>query len=298
MSSARRTLLLAAAAVALILPLALGVFSTDSSAEDADTAGLPRFAVASIHPTHETVGNCGLSPEGYHCETTTPRELIKSAYGIEKDCQIDRVPTWADSAHYAIDAKVDDADVATLRSLGYRRRNFMLQPLLRDRFHLKAHWETRTLQVYVLSVAKGGPRLQRPGADDATKHPRLGDAIGGNGSIIMGPNGQAIGQQVPVSMLVHLLSAYTQRLILDRTGLSGTWDFSVQLPRAQPGPDGRTFIGFGGSSMAESERAAEADPSSSTTLFTAVADLGLKLQLSKAPVQVLVIDEITPPSDN
>ncbi|MFT4111514.1 TIGR03435 family protein [Silvibacterium sp.] len=290
-----------AAMFALCFALAPGLFSDPLSAtgqNDTSMVGLPRFAVVSIHPAQRSRGSSGFTPEGFYCEAESLKELIQLAYGIDKTYEMDRLPAWASSNRYAIEVKVDAPEIPALAKLGYRKRARMLQPVLLERFHLNAHWESRVLPVYLLTIAKGGSKLKAPSPDDAAHPPKIGDATGGPGSIIQGIDGRAIGQAVPIGMIAGILNAYTERLILDRTGLTGTYDFSIQLPRARQGPEGGYRVGSGSESMVPAEQAAEADPLNSASVFTAVADMGLELKPDKVPLQVLVIDSVQTPSDN
>jgi len=264
--------------------------------KDSDAARLPQMTVASIRPSARN-GSCGFSPDGFRCEGISLKGLIRTAYSIDKDYLLSAAPPWTESARYQIYARMDEADAAAFSILHYDQRALTLRPLLEDRFKLKAHWETRDLPVYVLVIAKGGSKLRAPTPDNpANKQREAGEAAIGAGAILMRLNGQADGKAVPTSMLTRLQSPYLDRVILDQTGLTGNYDFSVQLPRWRAGR-GDAGITVGGGDQTGSDLSANADPSQ-PSIFSAVADLGLKLQPRTAPLQVLVIDHVERPSEN
>ncbi len=92
-----------------------------------------------------------------HVEGSTLKDLVISAYQVH-DFQVTGGPVWIDSDLYNIDAKAEAHPVANQQFVTLQRRR--LQTLLRDRFHLTIHRETKELPVYELTVAKGGPKLQ------------------------------------------------------------------------------------------------------------------------------------------
>jgi uncharacterized protein (TIGR03435 family) len=174
--------------------------------------------------------------------------------------------------------------------------------LLAERFKLAVHTETRQQPVYELVTSRGtsvGPGLH-PASGDCTARraaaqageqiaPLLPPGPGGCGvSIRLGRI--AVGG-APMARLAGALSALTPRLVLDRTGLPGEWDFeltftpdpaALQLPAGTPLPP----------------PAADADPAA-PTLFTALEDqLGLKLQPARGPVDMLVVDHVEQPTEN
>jgi uncharacterized protein (TIGR03435 family) len=120
----------------------------------------PAFEVASIKRdvSGERGGMFTFVPN-CHLERMTLKDLVVFAYRVH-DFQVTGVPGWIDSDRYNIDAKAEGPPSSSQEyvALQYRR----LQTLLRDRFSLKVHRETKELPVYELTVAKGGPRLQTP----------------------------------------------------------------------------------------------------------------------------------------
>jgi uncharacterized protein (TIGR03435 family) len=177
--------------------------------------------------------------------------------------------------------------------------SFMMQDLLEDRFKLRAHRETRELPIYVLMLertdGKMGPGLRASITDCANvaARGRLGPpprsmAPGERPpcGMRMAP-GQLIGGGVPISQLTLPLSQFAQRMVVDRTGLSGNFDIDLKwtpdaLPQG-PAPPGAPPL-------------PSIDPNG-PSLFTAVQEqLGLKLESARAPVEVLVIDHVERPT--
>jgi uncharacterized protein (TIGR03435 family) len=114
--------------------------------------------------------------------------------------------------------------------------------------------------------------------------------------MIMGGNGGPVtGQGISIENLTRLLSQQLGRTIVDQTGLTGNYDFTLQWTpdeRAGPMPDASQGGG------ARSEDATPPD-SSRPSIFTAIQEqLGLKLESRKVPVEMLVIDHVEPPSEN
>jgi len=137
----------------------------------------------------------------------------------------------------------------------------MLQALLADRFSLKLHRETRELPAFALVVGKGGPKLTASAFAD---------------SRISVGHGIFTGQKIDMAGLADALAMESDRTIVDRTGLGGEYDVTLKWT-----PD-----------------AADSDPAA-VPLFTAIQEqLGLKLEATKAPVEILVIDSAQKASVN
>lgn len=197
------------------------------------------------------------------------RMIIAFAYNVPigfEDRTIVGGPSWLDTETYEIRAKIDDATFAAMQKLPPDRQRdqvqLMEQALLADRFHLKAHIETRMLPGFALTLAKGAPTPATPG--EKTRLAMQGDTI--------------TATAITLDQLLH--SPFLgSRTILNRTGLTGAYDFTLTYSdRTDTGTD---------------------SPSSAPALTTAVEQqLGLKLVPTKAPVEVLVIDSIDRPTEN
>jgi uncharacterized protein (TIGR03435 family) len=197
------------------------------------------------------------TPDGYTTNNVPLKFVIAGAYGIREDL-ITGLPGWADSAHYDITAKVAAADVPTLPKLTRDQRNAMLKPLLADRFKLQAHEETKTLPIYELIVAKGGPKLHQavPG-DTYANGPKVNGSPARPGMMMMMP-GKITGMAIPLSNLINILSRQLQRTIIDKTSLTGNYDITLQWT-----PDQGEGAAFPASSSTPPK--APSKPSSSTT---------------------------------
>jgi len=219
------------------------------------------------------------TPDGINYANVTAKALIATAYNIKGD-QISGGPDWVGSAGFDIQAKVTSFDPPDSHQLTKDQRSQMLQSLLADRFKLAIHYETKEAPVYELTIAKGGPKLHeaKPG-DTYPNGPKGPDGISHAGMIMFNGPGQFTAQAVPTSNIADFLAPTLHQQVIDKTGLTGKYDFTLQftpdnIPADSPNADG-------------------------PTIFTAVQEqLGLKLESTKGPVKTLVIDHIDPPSDN
>ena len=237
-------------------------------------AGAQSFEVAAIKLSQPAAGERQFTgfqtPGGGRLNTvnTSLRMLITFAYNV-KDYQLSGGPGWANSETYDITAKAEqNATPAQLR--------LMLQALLKDRFKLVLHHETKDAPVYELLVAKGGPKLQE---DTASPGSRMG---------MRGP-GAVTAERASVAMFAQLLGTLTGRPVVDKTGLTSTYAFMLNWT-----PD----VGEGGPRGPGGPDVAPPD-SNGPSLFTAIQEqLGLRLQSAKGPVENLVIESVERPSAN
>jgi uncharacterized protein (TIGR03435 family) len=267
----------------------------------------PSFEVVSIKPNISGDPNRGYisfqTPGSLTATQVTTRLIIRFAYNI-KDFQLSGGPGWINSEAYDIDAKVDDSLAVKLAKLPTEQRldqnRLMVQSLLADRFKLSVTRSTRELPVYALVVAKGGPKLK-----DVTPGSLYGNAVaipptsergsapspppGRGTNMSIGRDGEMIltAKSVSIANLLGILSQQLGRQILDRTGLKGTYDFTLQYLPEKPVPG---LQGPGDTPPPDS---------SGTSIFTAIQEqLGLRLESTKGPVDVIVIDHIEEPSPN
>lgn len=310
MSVQKKMLLLAAGIAALALPIAAGLF-TSASADDKTPL---TFEAASIKPSAPggRRGMFMLSPGGrVRTEGMTTKVLIEMAYDL-KDAQLEGGPSWIDSERYNIEAKPDDSVAATLDKLPPDQRKQelgeMLRSLLRDRFKLVLGHDTKELPVYLLVAAKNGPKLkpsdsklpghtpppELPPPATPMRHTGEQPRIGGEGLMMSPGHIQSTGAEM--SMVVNALSMITHRVVINKTGLKGAYDFTLnwtpdetQFRAADPeGPGGP-----------EGPGAPPPPDTNGPDLFTAIQEqLGLKLVAQKAPVDVLVIQHVEKPSED
>ena len=220
---------------------------------------------------------------GFEAGNVTPRDLILFAHDIQRPYLIG-LPGWAENERFDIVARA--GGVAQTLPAGGNVEWLMLRKLLEDRFKLTAHAETREMQVYALVMARRdgrlGPQLRRSQVDCTSTPPAPPAANGGGQPPCARRNGPgftaAVGQ--PISAFLFFLTGQVQRAVVDRTGLTGTWDIEL------------TFSPDGFSDPATPQN-------SGPSLFTALQEqLGLRLEPSSGPVQVLVVDRIERPTEN
>jgi uncharacterized protein (TIGR03435 family) len=171
----------------------------------------------------------------------------------------------------------------------------MVQGLLADRFQLKVSHATKDLPVYALVVAKNGPKLHEAKPGDTYPNGIRGlDGVAHPGMMRMGP-GQLTGQALEMGALTTVLSQQLGRTILDHTGLKGQYDISLQWT-----PDVGEGMMFGGPAGPKPPGENPAPPESTgPSIYTALQEqLGLKLDSTKGPVEIVVVDRVEQPSEN
>jgi uncharacterized protein (TIGR03435 family) len=238
-------------------------------------AQTPAFEVASVKPQPWTDGGGvyvrvqGNTLNAEHCSLN---DLVSFAYNL-RDVQLSGGPDWADRAH----AKLVDAELFQVVAKSadppppmdvFRQ---MLQTLLAERFNLQIHHVKKNLPVYHLVVSKGGPKMKRSAADAKFS------------AAMSSPNKFAVKlvtTNITMERLVGMLGPAAGRPVFDKTGLAGSYDFTVV---------------FVGENEASEPDAAAAGPS----MFAAFQDqLGLKLESAMAPFDTVVIDHAEKPSGN
>lgn len=287
--------------VLLLLSLmTLPLLRAQSSAANADR---PAFDAVSVKRDSglDPRGTFQFQPGGRFVMANIPlRPLIQMAYKVPitgNKGLILGAPDWVDHIAYDIEAKAD-GDPPREQML------LMLQAMLADRFKLALHSETRQLPVYVLVLMKSGktgPHLVAHAADNSTcdnlpaqprpplqpgeMPPRLPPPCGGG---LRNSTGH-LGAEMTMETLAKSRSDYQQidRPVVDRTGLSGTFDITLDyVPFVRSGQPS-TAVSIGD------------DPSLPSTIFGALQEqLGLRLEPATGPVDVLVIDHVEEPSPN
>jgi uncharacterized protein (TIGR03435 family) len=296
-SFSRMLLILMTGSMALVASVGLGQGSAapDGAPQVAkEDIKVPAFDVVSIKPNKSDSGRVRimLKPDGYSAENVSVKMLILGAYGLKED-QLSGAPSWADTARYDIDAKVAGPDVAALQKLKNDQRRLLLQPLLADRFKLTFHNETKNLPIYELVIVKGGSKLKEATSGDTYANGIKGqDGVGRSGMMRMSP-GKLTAQGIPITSLVNMLSQQVHRTVVDKTGLTGSYDIELNWA-----PDQGSDPMFKGTDSAQ-QRDEPATDASAPSLFTAVQEqLGLRLQSAKGPVETFVIDHVEMPSEN
>jgi len=215
--------------------------------------------VASVKPNNavDARGLTEYSPGGRFTATaTTVASLIRSAYRIQ-GYQLVGAPGWFSAKRYDISAKADESPAPTQQTL--------LRALLKDRFKLVVHEETREMPVFALVLARSDGRL-------GPKLVRSDSACAGCGA--RSNSGSFSGKAVPISQLAASLGFFVGRFVVDKTGLAEGYDMELTWT-----PDEAAGGGADGPS-----------------LFTAIQEqLGLKLVPERGPVNVLVVDRAAEP---
>lgn len=221
------------------------------------------FEVASIklNLTDSHTSSAGTDPGGrFNATNLSLKDLIGYAYGV-RDTQISGVPRELESRRYDIVARAN-----TVKEMSREEVMPCVQALLADRFRLRVHRETREGLVYALVLAKSGPKL--------TAHAGTQGATGIGSS--SGPGKASIeGSKASMAGLADHLAGKAGRPVIDRTGLTGEYDFRLEWA---------------------SEQAVD---SSLPSFFTAIQEqLGLKLESMKGPIETIVVDSASSASEN
>lgn len=199
--------------------------------------------------------------------------LVQQAFGV-KDFQVTGGPAWLGTERYDIDAKMEKNDISDDDLW------MSLQPLLLERFHLKFHRETKQMPVFALTVVKGGPKFSvHKVSAEGNDQQRLGVSIGSG-------KGKLMATKTTMARFCDSLGHQVDRIVIDRTGLKGDYDFTVEWS-----PDNHE-----GSMVGALE---EKVGITGANIFEALQDqLGLKLESVKGPVEMIVIDSAERPSAN
>jgi uncharacterized protein (TIGR03435 family) len=198
------------------------------------------------------------------------RAMVRYAYDVQ-ETQILGGPAWFDSERWDIAATAG-------REITEDERRRMLQTLLNDRFRMTIRHDSKELPVYALVVAKNGSKLT-PGKAGNPERVEMG--VSGAGLH------QMRGQSVPLSTMAKVLSGPSGRIVIDRTGLAGSFDYQLEWV---PDPANMPMI-----------NGAKPDGSKldGPSIFTAVQEeLGLRLEATKGPVEILVIESAEKATEN
>jgi uncharacterized protein (TIGR03435 family) len=294
----RKFLLAAAGLAALAWPLAVGIMNAPAGhAQSAKSAPL-KFEVASVKPNKSGAHFYAMIMPGgrFTATNNTVRALILNAYEIPP-YRLSGGPSWIDSEAYDVEAKPADGAIPPgLRGRPlWDKTRTMLRALLAERFHLEIRTESKEMPLYEISVAKNGPKLTKSTRDCSA------DELACHG--FSGNPRRLTAMGVDMADLASELSDRQGRPVLDKTGISGVFDFFLQWNvfygrEHTPGP------GDGGATDETSRppsRYEGAMPESDSLPDLATAldrQLGLKLESRKGPVDTYVIERVERPSEN
>lgn len=254
--------------LAIAIPVALGLPPLRFSLQ---AQPIPKFEVASIKRNQNPPSgaraislSAGLSHGRLTFEAVTLRDLIQQAYDLQRD-QITGCPNWCDSERFDLIAKAEDPNVAKEQVMP------MLQALLADRFQLTLHRETKERPGFALVLSKGGSKLKAAGAGES-----MGFSTAGNVRTF---------RAMPIAGLVSYVAGTAKQPVIDKTGLTGSFDFTIDLTPA------------GNLSPAPEARPDQIDVFS--RLREALEDqLGLKLEPQRIAVDNVLIERAERPSEN
>ena len=233
------------------------------------------FEVATIKPSVPDRPGKIFTVKGRQVITinTTTSDLITFAYDLHAK-QIVGGPPWMESEKYDVTGQPEGQGIPSRVQL-----SGMIRKLLEDRFKFTFHREKRELSVYAITVAPGGPKLTK---NDTNPNGLPGLFFKGLGTLPA--QNATMGDFAGV-----MQTAVLDRPVVDKTGLQGRWDFTLRWT-----PDETQFAGLG-VRVPPPSNDADAPPG----LFTAFQEqLGLKLESTRAPVDVLVVDRLEKPSEN
>jgi uncharacterized protein (TIGR03435 family) len=266
-------------AVAVLLVAGTGMSAQSPAAH----SPFDRFEVATVKPTPPdwTGGRFirMLNADRFVARNHALKTLIAAAYNLSPK-EISGGPEWVDSDRYDILAKTPGEVRPDLDE-----QMSMLRQLLADRFKLAFHREQKEMSIYSLTVAKSGPKLKEsvntPDTSPAGPPPLI---------FVLSPHSARLpGRDATLGELASVMQrALLDRPVVDRTGLTGRYDFDLEFT-----PDESQFGGALGKPGEPSDN--DAPPG----LFTAIQQqLGLRLEATKGPVDLLVIDHVERPSAN
>lgn len=246
-----------------------------------DPNATPSFEVATIKPSDPSRPGWGINVDRsgvLHTLNTTLNDLIKFGYDMHPN-QVIGAPVWADSEKFDIEAKPDKPGMPTVKQM-----KMMLQKLLADRFSLTFHRDKRELSAYTITLAKGGAKIKK---EENSTLPLPG--FGGQ------PQRGFNARNATLAEFASVLQAQFMDLpVIDQTGLGDTRYTLVVKFTPDPG-----MRPFGAAARPPEAQPATPDPDAPPDLFTAMEQqLGLHLQKTKAPVEVMIIDKVEKPSGN
>jgi uncharacterized protein (TIGR03435 family) len=307
----KKLLLTALGVAAIALPIILGLAKPahSQSQSSSENMGAKTFAFTrGYQQVSVTPGESGngviqtrilFHPDSFMAKNQTLQELIKLAYGVQAS-QISGGPDWLATALFNVDAKLDESTVAELKKLSPEQqkmeRDLMFQNLLADQFKVALHRESRLLPAQVLVIAKSGPKFQAAKPGDTYPN-----GIKGQDGLPAGPHkfdfgpDRVIVQALPMSFVANNLAMHLDQPVVDRTGLTGDYDFTL---RFSPGR-GTEVHNNEQTGAKETTMPVSSISAHNAALLSAIEEqLGLKLEPQTIPLPVLMIDRAEKPAAN
>ncbi len=303
---AKKLALAVAAMAALALPIVVGSFAQSRGATlkfdvasirrgcpgDEGTKGPPSSWID--HPSPGRVSFCFVLESAIQLAYFTDCQRSPQCFPLTF-VAVEGISPRLRSDRYMLDAKAEGNPPQEIM------RGPMLRALLEDRFKLKVHREVRQVPVYELTVANGGPNLQPlkegscipygPTKPDASFKP---GQLCNNRMDRKGLNEMVEWHGTSLDEFSKtVLTGALDRPVLDKTGITGKFDFHLVFA-----PDQSTPVFLPGGDMANNPVVPSDDPAG-PSIFTAIQEqLGLKLEPAKGPREFLVIDHVERPSEN
>jgi bla regulator protein blaR1 len=263
---------------------------TAAAVESRDGVKPLAFDVVSIKPYAPNNMMVGIqtTPAGIDIVGMPLSMLMRQVLGFPND-RILNMPDWVKSNRYDIEAKVALDDAAKLKTLTDQERWAMFVSVLEERCGLKLHHETRDLTVYDLVIAKGGPKL-RPSQTTSAQPNEPPQRNAKSGGVSISDKGITIsGYGDSTATIAHMISGQVGGTVVDKTGLTGTYDYRLQFA-----PDESMLA-----RMPPSGSGSPPPEMDGPSIFTAIQEqLGLKLEAHKESTDVIVIDHIEEPTVN
>jgi uncharacterized protein (TIGR03435 family) len=245
------------------------------------------------------------------------RQIITLAYQLRpNDERLIDAPEWTRTERFDVEAKAPEGTpLGLINPLGPPSPGLlMLRSLLAERFQLRMRAETRELPIYALVTAnkdrRPGPKLI-PSERSAAECERIkADRRAGRPLSTpprpdrsppctwVGYRSRRIYDALPLEELAHFLSGQVSRLVVDRTGLTGLFDFDfIWTPDELPPPDAPDTIVVGGREI-DLTGGVKIDPSGAALLTSLREQLGLRLEATRGPVEVFVVERVDRPTPN
>ena len=288
--------------IVLALDVMIGIATSRQAQNPATSEGAPKWEAVSVKRCiDDAAGGDGrgggapgpnASPDRYIVLCRPLLGFVQQAYITStqgqlatRAIQVQGGPTWIESERYSISAK---AESATTRQL---MASVMLQQILKDRFKLKAHFETREVPGYVLTVAKGGAKLQPFQGScfplDLTGSqgpPSPGQERCPANNPPEGPNVKLDAEGITLDILAqaYISASFARAPVANQTGISGKYNFHLRYADPQ--------LTVGGNQ--------QSDVPLAPSIYAVLETLGLKLDSGKVPGAFLIIDHIERPTEN
>lgn len=273
----------------LLTPASINAAPQQKQSQEANITDISApIAAVSIHPLPTNQDNTGYGGnyDGsyFRAHAYSIEMLIRSALGIEDSSRIQNIPKWAAIDKYDIIATIDDENNASFRKQSANDQEKQLElAILATRFHFKFHFISAKRPVFFLVQTKSGPRNMRPAKSQGTDHQNAPCIWPGRGP------GYLKADSCSMQDLAAALNVVDDRQVLDNTKIEGHFAFEFHFNSAAT-----SSIVNGTKFAAQPDRTSEWP-----SIYSALPEqLGLKLVPALANIPVIIIDNVTQPTDN